>query len=157
MLSCADRVKPQTALAMFVLPFKKSALIANLFRRFLFLSLLVRLKSGSGFHAGHGWFFALSEGTSSSVCFWVPLFSQIFAAVCLDRLKSTNCVFAVGALRPAFLQSRSAIVRLILGVSGLGRPEARCFSLSFSSLVVPFVFLVFGAATHFLMSRPLLR
>ena len=49
-------------------------------------------KLRSGFHTGHGCFFALSEGTSSSVCFWVPLVSQISAVVCLGWLKCARFV-----------------------------------------------------------------
>ena len=84
------RVLPQKNLCCLVIlsPFKKSALYTFV----LFWGQGFSLgqdKIRSGFHTGHGWFFfAFSEGTSSSVCFWVPLVSQISAVVCLGWLKS---------------------------------------------------------------------
>ena len=81
------RVLPQKNPCCLVIlsPFKKSALYTFV----LFWGQGFSLgqdKIWSGFHTGHGWFFLLPS--SSSVCFWVPLVSQIFAVVCLGWLKS---------------------------------------------------------------------
>ena len=74
-------------------------------------------KSGSGFHTGHGWFFffALSEGRSSSFYVWVPFFLSNLAAFCLGRLKSALRFCGRRVAPWLFLRSRSAAVRSFLG------------------------------------------
>ena len=116
---------------------------------------LVRLKLGSGFPTGHGWFFALSEGTSCCVCFWVPLVLSNHCGALPRPTKICLALFAASALRLAF--SAASLRRS--WVSGFGWPEARCFALSLSLSLVSgclFLFWSFGAATLFLMPRPLL-
>ena len=102
-------------------------------------SLLVRLKLGSGFHTGHGWFFALSEGMSSCVCFWVPLFLSNHCGVLPRPAKFCFALFAASALRLAFSAASLRRCAVFLGFRGwVGRRLA--VFLSLSSLVV-FVFL----------------
>ena len=116
-------------------------------------------KIRSGFTQDTVGFFALSEG---DVFFGLFLGAACLSNLCggLPRLATICFAFLRSALcARLLLRSCSAIVRLFLanGVSGFGRPKARCFPLSFSlsSLVVRF--LVFSAATLSLMPRQLLR
>ena len=150
-------------------PFKKSVCSPMCILSWLSLgsgvpqsSCPVRIKSGSGFHTGHGWFFfALSEGMSSSFCVWVPLVLSNLCGVLPRPAKICLAFFAAGALRLAFSAVALRRCAVLLGFRGsVGRRLAvflsLSLSLSLSSRVVPFVFLLFGAATLFLMPRPLL-
>ena len=115
-------------------------------------------KSGSGFHTGHGWFF------------FFPLGGLVFFLLCLGAafsLKSGGVLprpakIRLAFLRPArcarlFLRSRSAVVRSFSGFGVRLAGGSLFSSLSLSlSLVVLLFFFVFGAATLFLMPRPLL-
>ena len=100
---------------------------------------LVRLKLGSGFHTGHGWFFALLEGTSSFVCFSVPLLSLKLR---LPRPVKICLRFAAGALRLVF--SAVSLRRCAAVFWGFGFRSAGGLlvsPLSLSLLVFFFVFL----------------
>ena len=136
-----------------VLPFKKSVACQYVpWGGFLFSPFPVLLsgqaKSGSGFHTGHGRFFALSEGMSSSFYVWVPLFLSNLAAFCLGRLKSA-LRFCGRRVAPGFFRGLAPPLCGLSWVSGLGWPEARCFPLSLFSCCC-FLFFVFGAARpHF--------
>ena len=118
-------------------------LLANMFLGgVLFFSLFPVLlsgqaKSGSGFHTGHGRFFALSEGMSSSFYVWVPLFLSNLAAFCLGRLKSA-LRFCGRRVAPGFFRGLAPPLCGLSWVSGLGWPEARCFPLSLVLLLLSF-------------------
>ena len=157
------RVLPQKNLCCLVIlsPFKKSALYTFV----LFWGQGFSLgqdKIRSGFHTGHGWFFLPS---SSSVCFWVPLVSQISAVVCLGWLKSA-LRFCGRRFAPGFFCGLAPpLCGCFLGFRGsVGRRLAVFFFVLSLSLSLSLVsccsfrfFLVFGAATLFLMPRPLMR
>ena len=146
-------VLPQKNLCCLVIlsPFKKSALYTC---QGFFLG---QDKIRSGFHTGHGCFFAF-------VFFGLFLGAACLSNLCggLPRLAKIRFAFLRSALRARLLlRSRSAIVRLFFGFRGSvggGSLSFFFFSLSLSRLLVflSFFFLVFGAATHFLTPRPLL-
>ena len=145
------RVLPQKNLCCLVIlsPFKKSALYTFV----LFWGQgfsLGQAKIRSGFHTGHGWNFCIRL---LRFVFWVPLVSQISVVVCLGWLKSALC-FCGRRFAPGFFSALAPpLCGCFLGFRGsVGRRLAVFFFfLSLSSLGV------FGAATHFLMPRPLLR
>ena len=133
-------------------PFKKSALIANVFLKgggalsfsFFLSSFLVRLKLGSGLHTGHGWSVAFSEGMYCCFCAWVPPFRSKFVVFCFGRLKSA--LRFCGQLAWFFLRFRSAVVRSFLGfgarLAGGSSFSSLSLSLSFSFLSLSLSFIV---------------
>ena len=133
------RVSPRKNLCGLVIlsPFKKSAL--HTFVLFWGQGFsLGQDKIRSGFHTGHGWFFAF-------VFFGLFLGAACLSNLCggLPRLAKIRFAFLRSALRARLLlRSRSAIVRLVFwgfGVRSAGG-SLFFFSLSLSSLGVPFVF-----------------
>ena len=126
---------------------------------FSLTSPLVRIKLGSDFHTGHGWVFALTEGMSFFVCLGAAFLSNFCGVlprptkICLAFLRPALCAWRFCVLVPPLRGSS--------WVLGFGWPEAQCvssLSLSLSRLLFFCVFfcVCFGAATLFLMPRPLL-
>ena len=82
--------------------------------------------------------FALSEGMSSCVCFWVPLFLSNHCGVLPRPTKFCLALFAASALRLAFSAASLRRCAVFLGFRGsVGRRLA--VFLSLSSLVVCFL------------------
>ena len=155
------RVLPQKNLCCLVIlsPFKKSALYTFV----LFWGQGFSLgqdKIRSGFHTGHGWFFFCLLG--GHVFFGLFLGAACLSNLCggLPRLAKIRFAFLRSALRARlFLRLAPPLCGCFLGFRGsVSRRLAVFLSLSLSRLLLFLsFFLVFGAATLFLMPRPLLR
>ena len=106
-------------------------------------------KSGSGFHTGHGWFFCPSRRACLlPFVFGCRFFSQVWRRFA-SAGQNPPCVFCGRRVAPGFFCGRAPPLCGPSWVSGFGWPEARCFPLSLSSLVVPFVFLCCLVRPHF--------
>ena len=112
-------------------------------------SFLVRLRLGSGFYTGHGWFLPFGGHVIFLLlwcCFSLSICVQPrLAKICLVFLRPALCAWF-------FLRSRSGLLLLrgFGGVLGLGWLDARCSPLS-SLAVCFFLFFVFWARP---MQRP---
>ena len=112
--------------------------------------LFGQAKSGSGFpHRTRLVFFFLSF----SFCVWVPLFLSNLAALCLGRLKSA-LRFCGRRVAPGFFCGRAPPLCGPSWVSGLGWPEARCFPLFLSRLLLFLLFFFVVWCGHTFSNAP---